>query len=141
MLKKEILLLTIKDTQKLAKDIAKKINGGTVIGLIGPLGSGKTTFTQALAKSLGVKTKVKSPTFTLLQLYNLNKEMALCHIDLYRIKNCLKEINTLGIGDYISDPKTITVIEWADKIKKSLPRKTIWLTFSYANSSRRVVIN
>ena len=71
---KKIYLPNIDATNRLAKQIAKNLNGGEVIGLSGPLGSGKTTFVQFLAKALGVKRTVKSPTFILLQAYKIREE-------------------------------------------------------------------
>lgn len=117
------ILKTLDDTEKLANEISKKLEGGEVIGLIGDLGAGKTTFTQALARSLGVKRTVKSPTFTVLQTYQTKDKLTLCHVDAYRISNP-QELEALGFFDYLNDPKTITIIEWADRIYKNLPKDT-----------------
>ena len=147
---KKIYLPNIDATNTLAKQIAKNLNGGEVIGLSGPLGSGKTTFVQFLAKALGVKRTVKSPTFILLQAYKIREEHRtrntergtqneelLCHIDCYRLKNA-DELNALGLHDYLGKPNVITVIEWAEKIKSILPPKTICLNFQYTKGGRSV---
>lgn len=114
--------------------MAKTLKGGEVIALIGELGSGKTTFTKALGKALGIKTTITSPTFVLMQEYKTTKTskkntpLWLYHLDLYRTKN-FNEIKTLGIEEIWNRPETITVIEWADKITSDLPPKTITLKF------------
>ena len=106
-----------------ARKIAKQINGGEVYGLIGPLGSGKTTFTKALGKALGIRQTISSPTFIMMQQFEMPKGLFLYHLDLYRVKN-FKEVKSLGITEWWGHPKTVTVIEWADKIQKDLPPNT-----------------
>lgn len=112
-----------------AKKIASKIKGGEVIALIGELGSGKTTFTKALGKALGIKHSIPSPTFVMMQEFPVpktktRKKLYLYHLDLYRIKS-FKEVVSLGITEWWGHPETITVIEWADKIEASkLPTGT-----------------
>lgn len=117
------VLKKIEDTEKLANEIASNLQGSSVLALIGELGAGKTTFTQALARALGVKRVVKSPTFTVLQTYKTKNKLTLCHVDAYRISNP-QELEALGFFDYLNDPKTITIIEWADRIYKNLPKGT-----------------
>jgi len=145
-MKKCIILKNLADTRNLAIDIAKKLKGGEVLALSGPLGSGKTTFVQFLAKALGIKRTVKSPTFVLLQTYKINSKRItqnaklFCHMDAYRLKGD-EELGALGLHDYLGKPKVITVIEWAEKIKKALPPKTIWLKFQYAPRGRTITIS
>ncbi|MFA5954266.1 MAG: tRNA (adenosine(37)-N6)-threonylcarbamoyltransferase complex ATPase subunit type 1 TsaE [Patescibacteria group bacterium] len=124
-------LQSLAATEKLAEEIAGTLKGGEVIGLTGELGAGKTTFVQALARALNIKDLVKSPTFTILQVYSpeRSKQPRLCHVDVYRLSNT-EELAALGLYDYLSKPDTVTVIEWAEKIKKALPATTLWLTFS-----------
>lgn len=115
-----------------ARQLAPKLQGGEVIALIGKLGSGKTTFTQELAKELGVKSLVTSPTFLIMQQYNLPDSAPakwLYHLDLYRIKD-FQELITLDIEQVWQHPQTITVIEWADKIESQLPKNTIYYHFT-----------
>jgi tRNA threonylcarbamoyladenosine biosynthesis protein TsaE len=103
------------------------------LALIGPLGSGKTTFSQALAKELKVKDVVSSPTFVIMNQYRgrLGKKAAhLLHLDLYRTKS-LKEVKALGLMEMWGQPDTVTIIEWADKIKKILPKNSIFIKFRH----------
>jgi tRNA threonylcarbamoyladenosine biosynthesis protein TsaE len=124
--------LTVKEAGVLAMELGPKLNGGEILALCGPLGAGKTTFTQALGKQLKVKHKITSPTFTLMHQYpgrlKDGTRIHLLHLDLYRTKN-FTEIKALGLTDFWNDKSTITVIEWADKIKKYLPKKTIIIKF------------
>jgi tRNA threonylcarbamoyladenosine biosynthesis protein TsaE len=106
-----------------AAKIAKTISGGEVIGLIGELGSGKTTFTKALGKALGVRQTIPSPSFIMMQEFKANGGLTLYHLDLYRTKS-FAEVKSLGITQWWGHPKTVTVIEWADKIAKHLPKNT-----------------
>jgi len=131
---RKIFNLTLTDIPKTAKSIAHKLRGGEVLALVGELGSGKTAFTKALAKALKVKDKVTSPTFVLMNVFPAvlpknEKRVTLVHLDLYRTKN-FRETKALGLNELWQKKNTVTVIEWADKIKKHLPRASIKISFS-----------
>ena len=121
--------------QKLAQEILKKKpeKRAFVIGLAGELGGGKTTFLQGFAKGLGIREKILSPTFVIMRRFN-----NFYHIDCYRIKKP-KELLDLGFKEIISNPKNIIAIEWADKIKKILPKNTLWLKFEFINEKTRKI--
>jgi len=133
---------TLSGTKKLAIKLAGQFRGGEVIGLIGKLGAGKTTFTQFLAAALGVKQKVNSPTFNIVKVYKIinhkSKIKNLIHIDAYRLRSP-KELIALGVEEYFNDKNTVTIIEWADKVKSILPRKTRWLTFTLKDNGWRTL--
>lgn len=97
------------ETFKFAKEIAKQLNGGEIIFLKGNLGSGKTTFTQGLALSIGIKDCVNSPTFVIMKQY-FNQPLSLIHIDAYRLEGITQD---LGFLDYL-DNQSIMLIEWAE---------------------------
>ncbi len=123
--------VTLSQVHKTAKQLAANLHGGEILALTGPLGSGKTTFTQTLAASLGVTETVTSPTFVIMNRYegHVNKQkLYIYHLDLYRTKN-FKEVAALGIQEIWSRPDTITVIEWADKITGHLPPNTQYFNF------------
>ena len=141
------MTLSLREVKEAARQIAKDLRGGEIFGLIGPLGSGKTTFAQALGKELKVKQKITSPTFILLQGFEArlprpaaegnggqarkkHKKIIFYHLDLYRIKS-FKEARSLGLMEFWGKPKTVTVIEWADRIKKYLPKKTKLIKFKH----------
>lgn len=130
-------------TQKIAFALAKEITRrafkhALVISLVGDLGSGKTTFTQGFARWLGIKEKIKSPTFILMQIFELprahRKKTAqyknFIHIDAYRITR-KKELEHLGLQTMFRDPHNIILIEWADRIKSLLPKNAVIITFAH----------
>ncbi len=136
----KILINSVAETNHLAKKIAAGLKGGEVLALVGQLGAGKTTFTQGLAKALGVKTKVSSPTFVVLKVYKTKHQAIkrLVHIDAYRLGD---ESALAAIGwDDFQDPKSVVVIEWADKAVKLLPHQTIWLKFVLGRAGGRRTI-
>jgi len=126
----------------LAKDILKTEFQKTafVMGLEGELGSGKTTFLQGFAKGLKIKEKILSPTFTIIKKFPIfNSQFSnFFHIDCYRLKK-EKELLALGFKEIISDPRNIVAIEWADKAKKTLPKKVILLKFKFLNKNIRKI--
>ena len=137
------------ETVKIARVLAEKIeretiprNRAIVLALSGNLGSGKTTFVQGFAKALGTKQIPKSPTFILMQAFSLpttnNKQQTttLIHIDCYRLNNH-REILRLGLKEILADPHNIVVIEWAEKIKKLLPKDAVWIKFEHAGGNKR----
>ncbi|MCX6806745.1 MAG: tRNA (adenosine(37)-N6)-threonylcarbamoyltransferase complex ATPase subunit type 1 TsaE [Candidatus Berkelbacteria bacterium] len=131
-------------TQQFSQKLAKKLKGGEIIGLSGDLGSGKTTFAKGLAKGLGIKETITSPTFVLVKIYPLTsslKPLSLVHIDLYRLKN-IKDIKELGLEDYLKKQNYICVIEWPEKIKQELFKlsdNVIWITFKYIDKDTREI--
>lgn len=141
------------DTKKLAEKISRQLHGlprrnsdkvrmkagGEIIGLIGELGAGKTTFIQYLAKALGVKNTVNSPTFNIMKLYKTQhpKVKQLCHVDVYRL-NSAKELTALGVQEYFERSDTVTVIEWADKVKKILPKDAMVINIKMKKGNERV---
>ena len=124
-------------TQKVAKELAKQCpkqglgQKAVLIGLSGELGSGKTTFVQGFAKSLGIKKKVISPTFVLMKRYK-----NLYHIDCYRIDS-YKEILDLGWKDMLANKENIILVEWAEKIKKIFPKSYVWIKFTHKSLNQR----
>ena len=144
--KKEYTTKNVIETQKMGEKLAAKIletkpqNMAFIIGLQGELGSGKTIFLQGFAKGLGIKEKVLSPTFVIMKKFRIKHPASniqyLIHIDCYRLKGP-KDLLDLGFKKIISDPKNIVVIEWADKIKKILPKNSFILQFYFVSQKRR----
>ena len=118
--------------------------GALIIGLEGDLGGGKTTFLQGFAKGLGIKEKILSPTFVIMRKFQIVrcshaasfKFRYFYHIDCYRIKKP-EEILDLGFREVMSNPRNIIAIEWAEKIKKILPKDAIWVDFEFINKKNR----
>ncbi len=131
----EIITENAKETQKVGEILAQEIKKGQkalIIGLEGELGSGKTTFIQGLAKGLKIKERITSPTFVIIK-----KIGWFYHIDCYRVKS--KDLLDLGFREIISQPNLV-VIEWAEKIKKILPKNTFWIKFEYLDKNKRKMI-
>lgn len=128
-------------TQKLARIFAGEIKRWSgkkplVLALGGELGSGKTTFAQGLARVLGVREKVLSPTFVLLKVYKLPAGESfrhLIHIDCYRLDSP-KDLLHLGFKNLLKDKDAILVIEWADRIKNLLPKNILRIKFKHGKS-------
>jgi tRNA threonylcarbamoyladenosine biosynthesis protein TsaE len=124
--------LSITELDTFLKTFSKKLVGGEIIALIGDLGAGKTTLTQKLGKLLGIKKRITSPTYILLQEFTgrlpntklPNRDIIVYHLDLYRTNSFL-ETEALGLPEFWGKPGTITLIEWADKIAEHLPKDTI----------------
>lgn len=112
-----------------------------ILGLEGDLGGGKTTFLKGFAKGLGIKEKILSPTFVILKRFKIKdlRFKNFYHVDCYRIKKS-KEILDLGFKEIISNPKNIVVVEWADRIRKIMPKDTIWILFELINKKKRKII-
>jgi len=108
------------ETQALAARLAAEMPPGTVLCLHGDLGAGKTCFVQGLAKALGVRRPVGSPTFTLINEYKGAKPLA--HIDLYRVRGAGDAFG-LGLEDYLFHFGGIVAIEWAERVADLLPEE------------------
>ncbi len=112
-----------KETLAFAEKFSKTLHGGEVVALVGELGAGKTVFTRGLARGLGIKQKIKSPTFLLMKIYKVkiqnSKVKSLVHVDAYRLSGA-NELVDIGLLDWLDRPDTVTVIEWADKVSEIL---------------------
>ncbi len=137
-----------RETKKLAGLLAqkflhrKKRKGALIFALTGDLGSGKTTFIQGFLRSLGVRKKITSPTFVLIKNYKLkttNYERAY-HIDCYRIRES-KELLNLGLKEVFENPQNIVLIEWAERIRRILPKNSVyWIKFGHGRKPNERII-
>ncbi|MBI4812320.1 tRNA (adenosine(37)-N6)-threonylcarbamoyltransferase complex ATPase subunit type 1 TsaE [Candidatus Falkowbacteria bacterium] len=148
----KLITTSSKQTFNLAKKFSKKLKGGEIIGLIGELGAGKTVFVKGLAAGLGIKKNITSPTFMLMKIYSVkyripmksglfqgvNKIKNLIHVDAYRLRSA-KDLTAIGVKEYFNRPDTIMVIEWANRIKKILPKKTIFVNIKNLENSKRLI--
>ena len=111
-----------KDTEKLGEKIGRHVRPGTVIALIGDLGTGKTTLTKSIARGLGVTETVTSPTFNIIREYRSGR-LPLFHFDVYRIGDP-DEMFELGYEEYFYGDG-VCVVEWADIIEELLPEDAL----------------
>ncbi len=155
----EIITNSPKETKKVAILLSEAMkdqslsNRAFIIALEGDLGSGKTTFIQGLAQGLKVGENILSPTFVIQKDFSLELKnfKNLYHFDAYRLKNP-EELLELGFRDLIRNPENLIVIEWADKIKKLLPREILRIKFvslreisrrekNWGGNKRRIIIS
>ena len=115
------------DTFALGQQIGEAAVPGEVYTLTGDLGVGKTVFTQGVAKGLGIKEAVNSPTFTILQVYEEGR-LPFYHFDVYRIQD-VEEMDEIGYEDYFYGDG-VCFIEWADLIEEILPKNCRKITIS-----------
>lgn len=135
--KKEFITSNFKQTQKLGELLALELKGGEVLCLSGDLGAGKTTFTQGLLKGLKVKGPYTSPTFVVIKEYK-KKDRNIYHIDAYRINE--KDLLNLGWEEIIAGNKNITIVEWAERVKKILPKNCVKIKFEWVDEKQRKII-
>ncbi|ALT07456.1 tRNA (adenosine(37)-N6)-threonylcarbamoyltransferase complex ATPase subunit type 1 TsaE [Moraxella bovoculi] len=131
-----IILKDETDTQRLANALAKTNPAGS-LWLSGDLGVGKTTFTRYLLRALGHTGAVKSPTYTLVEPYNI-KGKPVYHADLYRL-NDPEELDFIGFFEYFDEPNSLVVIEWASRAETVLPKPDITINITRKADESRVV--
>lgn len=141
-MQKEYLTKSPGQTKKLGKSLARTLlrnrskNRAIVVGLRGDLGGGKTTFLQGFAKGFGIRGRVLSPTFIIVR-----RTGYFYHIDCYRLRKP-QELLSLGFKEIVSVPKNVIVIEWADRVRKIMPKSTIWIDFKFiSENERKITIN
>lgn len=145
-MEREYVTHNLKEFKKAAQQFALVLTPlaslATVVGLYGNLGTGKTTFTQAAAKALGVFGSVSSPTFLILKSYKLaaSSYKLLHHIDAYRLKSG-DELRELRFDELLCVPANLIFVEWADKVADLLPPDHIKLSFEFVDEdTRRIAI-
>ena len=120
----------------MAKEILKrKGEASFVVFLDGDLGTGKTTLVKEIIFALGVKEKVKSPTFTIIEPYELNKEN-IYHVDLYRIIDPT-ELEIIGLREYLNESKAIIFIEWPEKSYGYLKKFDLKISLKHLSENER----
>ena len=125
-------------TVKLGEIIADIIPQGIIIALTGELGSGKTTLSQSIIKKMMKIKDVSSPTFNIVNEYR-DKNQTVYHFDFYRLED-ENELFGIGFDDYLSDKKSIMLIEWGDKFLDMLPRNYLEIVFHKGQDYRDVEV-
>ncbi|HHZ15301.1 MAG TPA: tRNA (adenosine(37)-N6)-threonylcarbamoyltransferase complex ATPase subunit type 1 TsaE [Candidatus Cloacimonetes bacterium] len=127
---------SLEDTAAFARKLQPLLKRGDVICLSGDLGSGKTTFVQALGQALGIQEDIDSPSFVMLKEYHSGR-LPLYHLDLYRIREP-HELMDLGLFDIIENG--VTAIEWPQIAEQLFPYQTLSLHFEYDGESRKLKV-
>lgn len=133
------LSLSVEETTKTGENLGKHLTGGEFIILIGDLGGGKTQFTKGVARGLGIKEMVISPTFVLERIYQSPKNLVLHHLDFYRLGGTESELES-GVADVQKDKNAIVVIEWAKNISKIVPNEYLEINFKYLDDNKRELV-
>ena len=129
------IMNSVEDTAALALKFSKILEKGDILLFTGEIGTGKTTFIQALAKNIGIKELVTSPTFVIHMIRDTGR-IPLSHVDLYRL-NSDEEVESIGFEEYYDT--AITVVEWADRYSRFEP-PYIKIHFEYGmNENERIV--
>ena len=139
-MKNKLTLSSLEDTKKLGQELAKEIlkrkgEASFVVFLDGDLGTGKTTLVKEIIFALGVKEKVKSPTFTIIEPYELNNEN-IYHVDLYRIIDPT-ELEIIGLREYLNESNAIIFIEWPEKSYGYLKKFDLRISLKHLSENER----
>ena len=126
---------SFEDTMMLGVEFSQNLKRGDIIGLVGDLAAGKTTFVKGVLKGLGYKYTVSSPTFTLIN--NYEAEVNVMHVDFYREPNINRWID-LGFRELLYN-SGLVLIEWADLIPDLIPSEAIILKFEHINENERKI--
>ncbi|MFQ6101061.1 MAG: tRNA (adenosine(37)-N6)-threonylcarbamoyltransferase complex ATPase subunit type 1 TsaE [Anaerolineae bacterium] len=129
-------------TQRLGARLGALLQGGDVICLEGPLGSGKTCLAQGIGRGWGVGQTLTSPTFVLVREYARPNDtvdaVRLYHVDLYRISS-VDEVPGLGVDEFLGDAHGVCVIEWAERARPLVPFEHLWIRLEFASQTRRAL--
>ena len=128
---------SVEETWEVARKFAKTLKSGDIVCLEGDLGAGKTTFTQGLAAAMGVKGRVTSPTFCIVQEHR-GKDAFLVHMDLYRLHG-EDDVIAIGWEDFLAEG-AILVVEWPERAGALIPAEAKHVVFTHleGEESRRI---
>ena len=135
----------LEDTSRIAEKLLAKIlktpkrkNSACIVLLSGNLGAGKTAFVKAIAKILGIKERITSPTFVLMRKYGIPEGGKLIHIDAYRLEN-KKELTALNWDAISRDSRNIIFLEWPEKVFTRSPRGAKKIAFKFVDEKTREI--
>jgi tRNA threonylcarbamoyladenosine biosynthesis protein TsaE len=133
----ELISRSVEQTRRMGIRLGSLIQSGDVVGLVGDLGSGKTTLVQGIAAGWGSLDPVSSPTFVLVNVYRHPDGRRLFHLDAYRIQNAAEAID-LDLDTMLNQGPL--VVEWADRIEQALTRDGVWVHMQYVDETQRDLI-
>lgn len=132
----KIVSNSTQQTQSIGEKIGRNIKKGTVIAFFGGLGMGKTAFIRGLAKGMGIKADVMSPTFAIVNDYG--GEPPLVHFDMYKVESW-DDLYSSGFFDYL-DMGAVLAVEWSENIENALPESTIRVNIAPGeNENQRII--
>jgi len=142
MVKESYITLSEEETINYGSKFAERLIAGDIVALYGDLGSGKTQFIKGICIHFEVEEMVTSPTFTIINQYfgkRKETEIPIYHIDLYRIKSD-KELQDIGLNDFLYSKDAIVLVEWAEKAEGHLPESvySIQISLNKNNEDERI---
>lgn len=137
-MKQEITIRNTADLDRAAAEFIEKLGDKTLVAFFAPMGAGKTTFTTAICKALGVTDPVGSPTFAIVNEYMREDGDPMYHFDFYRI-NKLQEAVEIGLYDYL-DSGCLCIMEWPENIEELLPEETVRVYFTINPDQSRTLV-
>lgn len=126
---------SVAQTEEVGAQLAKTLQGGRVLALYGGMGMGKTALVRGIARGLGVKAEVSSPTFAIVHEYG--GQPSLVHFDMYRVSGW-EDLYTTGFFEYL-DMGAIVVVEWSENIEAALPEDTVRIRISAPRETERII--
>lgn len=136
-MRQEIIIKDINDLDRAAKEFLEKLGDRTLVAFYAPMGSGKTTFTTAICRILGVTDPVGSPTFAIVNEYMRADGDPMYHFDFYRISKPSEAIE-IGLYDYL-DSGCLCLMEWPENIEGLLPEETLRVEIAVNPDQSRTV--
>ncbi len=133
----DIILKGLEETKEFGIKLGSILEGGDILCLNGDLGAGKTTLTKSIGIGLGVEDYITSPTFALINEYTGRNPVY--HFDVYRLEN-VEDLYDLGFDEYFYS-NGVSIIEWADKIEKLLPKERIVINIGKSKDIDERLIN
>ena len=133
----KIIISSLEDIDRAAGEFLRQIGDRRIIAFFAPMGAGKTTFTTALCRRLGVEDAVCSPTFTIVNEYVTSEGEPVYHFDFYRINKPAEALD-IGLYDYM-DSGHLCLIEWPENIAELLPEETLEVRITVNPDQSRTV--
>lgn len=128
------------EAARFASSLSANSEHATLVTLSGELGAGKTSFVQGIARALGIKESITSPTFVLEKVYALPEGSAfteLVHIDAYRLEGDTSLV-PLGFAERYANPTTLILLEWPELVENQLPPRDIAITLTVEGEGRTI---
>lgn len=132
-----MIIKDLSEIHQAAREFLGLVQGHSIIAFYAPMGAGKTTFTTAICKELGVSSEVSSPTFAIVNEYRTAGEQSIFHFDFYRIRK-LEEALDIGLYDYL-DSGELCILEWPENIEELLPDNTLKVYITVQEDQSRLL--
>ncbi|MGM9753321.1 MAG: tRNA (adenosine(37)-N6)-threonylcarbamoyltransferase complex ATPase subunit type 1 TsaE [Candidatus Cryptobacteroides sp.] len=133
----KLIIKDLSEIRQAAREFLGLVQGHSIIAFYAPMGAGKTTFTTAICKELGVSSEVSSPTFAIVNEYRTAGEQSIFHFDFYRIRK-LEEALDIGLYDYL-DSGELCILEWPENIEELLPDNTLKVYITVQEDQSRLL--